>query len=116
MRVKWNEISLPILRRLGGFGTNNSYTENFAKCEICGSRTCFRVLDDLVPICVNSTHLERKIIPVLHRRYINSYRQKQKTLEILVLISPPPPRHRNLTYTNVTLPKCALLVPIFTQM
>ena len=25
MRVKWNEIPLPILRRLGGFGTNNSY-------------------------------------------------------------------------------------------
>ena len=39
-----------------------------------------------------------------------------KTFEVLVLISPPPPRHRNLTYTNVTLPKCALLVPIFTQM
>ena len=69
MRVKWNEIALPILRRLGGFGTNNSY-KNFAKCEICGSRTCFRVLEDLVPICVNSTHLKRKIIPVLHRRYI----------------------------------------------
>ena len=54
MRVKWNEISLPILRRLGGFGTNNS-CKNFTKCEICGSRTCFRVLEDLVPICVNST-------------------------------------------------------------
>ena len=54
---------------------------NFAKCENCGSRTCFRVLEDLVPMCVNITHL-KKIIPVLHRRYINSYRQKQKKIQI----------------------------------
>ena len=58
---------LPILRRPGGFGTNNSHM-NFAKCENCGSRTCFRVLEDLVPMCVNITHL-KKIIPVFHRRY-----------------------------------------------
>ena len=76
MCVKWNEIPLPILRRPGGFGTNNSHM-NFAKCENCGSRTCFRVLEDLVPMCANITHL-KKIIPVFHRRYINSYRQKQK--------------------------------------
>ena len=79
MKFDYMRLSqLPILRRLGGFGTNNSH-KNFAKCENCGSRTCFRVLEDLVPICVNSTHLE-KIIPVLHRRNINSYRQKQKKI------------------------------------
>ena len=32
---------------------------NFAKCEKCGSRTCFRVLEDLVPMCVNITHLKK---------------------------------------------------------
>ena len=32
---------------------------NFAKCENCGSRTCFRVLEDLVPMCVNITHLKK---------------------------------------------------------
>ena len=32
-RVKWNEIRYTILRRPGGFGTNNSHM-NFAKCEL----------------------------------------------------------------------------------
>ena len=76
MRVKWNEIRY-IQIRYQFFAGWEDLVPIIAKCENYGSRTCFRVLEDLVPICVNSTHL-KKIIPVLHRRYINSYRQKQK--------------------------------------
>ena len=48
MRVKWDEIRyIPICRRLGGFGTN----KNFAKCDNCGSRTCFRVRRFSTDLC-----------------------------------------------------------------
>ena len=83
MRVKWNEIRyIPICFQFFAGWEDlvliiHIRTLRNVKIVVQEVRTCFRMLEDLVPICVNSTHLE-KIIPVLHRRYINSYRQKQK--------------------------------------
>ena len=114
MRVKWNEICyIPIRYQFFAGLEDLVPIIHFAKCEICGSRTCFRVLEDLVPICVNSTHLKKNHTSSSQTLYKFVPSETDLTFEILVLISPPPPRHRNLTYINGTLPKCALLVPIF---
>ena len=80
MRVKWNEIRyIPICYQFFAGWEDLVLIINIRtlrNVKIVVQERVF-VLEDLVPICVNSTHLE-KIILVLHRRYINSYRQKQK--------------------------------------
>ena len=82
MRVKWNEIRyIPICYQFFAGWEDlvliiHIRTLRNVKIVV---QECVFVLEDLVPICVNFTHLE-KIILVLHRRYINSYRQKQKKI------------------------------------
>ena len=82
MRVKWNEIRyIPICYQFFAGWEDLVlliHIRTLRNVKIVVQERVF-VLEDLVPICVNSTHLE-KIILVLHRRYINSYRQKQKKI------------------------------------
>ena len=83
MRVKWNEIRyIPICYQFFAGWEDLVliiHIRTLRNMKIVVQERVF-VLEDLVPICVNSTHLEKKIILVLHRRYINSYRQKQKKI------------------------------------
>ena len=83
MRVKWNEIRyIPICYQFFAGWEDLVliiHIRTLRNVKIVVQERVF-VLEDLVPILVNSTHLE-KIILVLHRRYINSYRQKQKKYE-----------------------------------
>ena len=82
MRVKWDEIRyIPICYQFFAGWEDLVliiHIRTLRNVKIVVQERVF-VLEDLVPICVNSTHLE-KIILVLHRRYINSYRQKQKKI------------------------------------
>ena len=82
MRVKWNEIRyIPICYQFFAGWEDLVlliHIRTLRNVKIVVQERVF-VLEDLVPICVNSTHLE-KIILVLHIRYINSYRQKQKKI------------------------------------
>ena len=82
MRVKWDEIRyIPICYQFFAGWEDLVliiHIRTLRNVTIVVQERVF-VLEDLVPICVNSTHLE-KIILVLHRRYRNSYRQKQKKI------------------------------------
>ena len=71
MRVKWNEIRyIPICYQFFAGWEDLVliiHIRTLRNVKIVVQERVF-VLEDLVPICVNSTHLE-KIILVLHRRY-----------------------------------------------
>ena len=80
MRVKWDEIRyIPICYQFFAGWEDLVliiHIRTLRNVTIVVQERVF-VLEDLVPICVN---IWKKIILVLHRRYRNSYSQKQKKI------------------------------------